>query len=164
VSEKTVYSQFNGNGDDFLHLAAHFRHVQDTLPDMFNMMAKAEGISARKAYYLATIDRTFSKLGVPRERLLTIGWTKLQMMCEHVNQGNCEEFLAAAESTTVREFSLWLRGAQPIDGARSILMYFTPDQYNIFKKTILKHGGMECGKGLVGKEEALIKALSKGPE
>jgi hypothetical protein len=41
------------------------------------------------------------------------------------------------------------------------VLYFTPEQYETFEKAVLANGGVKSGRGLLGKEEALAKALAK---
>lgn len=158
-------SEFDDEDDEaafyasFLDMAAHFRHVQDNAPELFPVIVKLSDVSLRKAYYLVSIDRTFSDLGVPRARLRAIGWSKLKMVIDLITTSNCEELLSMAETSTVREFGLLLRGREPKSGTRCVTLYFEPTQYQIFSAAILAHGGKKAGKGLENKEEALIEAL-----
>jgi len=39
-------------------------------------------------------------------------------------------------------------------------LYFEPADYEVFAAVILSHGGLKSGRGLVGQEKALIKALA----
>ena len=115
----------------------------------------------RKAYYLAEIDRRFRKLGVDRTRLRKIGWTKVQMIGRHVNNTNLDNLLLLAEKHAAYELNALLRGEQPHPETRCAVLYFTPEQYETFEKAVLANGGVKSGRGLLGKEEALIKALKK---
>jgi hypothetical protein len=42
-----------------------------------------------------------------------------------------------------------------------VLMYFSPKQYAELKEVLLLNGAEPSGRGIVGKEEALIAALRK---
>ena len=95
-------------GDDFLYMAKQFREILDEAPEAFAMVAKFTGVGLRKAYALAQIDRSFRVLNIERKRLYRIGWTKLQLVANHITEANCEELLALAETSTVRELTLLL--------------------------------------------------------
>ena len=73
-------------GDNFIEAARYLREVQDEAPELFATVVKHTGIGMRKAYYLAEIDRRFRKLGVDRNRLRKIGWTKVQIIGRHINK------------------------------------------------------------------------------
>lgn len=148
-------------GDSFLRIARYFREVQDFAPDKFREVAKLVGASRRRAFYLAKIDRTFSSLGVNEDRLCVIGWTKLTILADHINSSNYEQLLDLAEECTVRELSILMRDGVPIDGTRCVLLYFEPPAYKLFEQAILAFGGKKVGRGLMNKEEALRRALTK---
>lgn len=146
-------------GDSFIRIARHFRDIQDHTPERFAEVAKLVGISLRRAYYYAKIARVFD--GVDQNRLCFIGWSKLKVIAEHVNKSNKEQLLDLAEDCTVRELTILMRNGMPIDGTRAILLYLEPHGYVLFEKAVLAFGGKKVGRGLVDKEEALIKALAK---
>ena len=148
-------------GDNFIEAARHLREVQDETPELFAMVVKHTGIGMRKAYYLAEIDRRFRKLGVDRNRLRKIGWTKVQIIGRHINKTNLEDLLSLAEKHTAYELNALMRGEQPHPDTRCVVLYFTPEQYETFEKAVLANGGVKSGRGLLGKEEALVKALAK---
>ncbi len=115
----------------------------------------------RTARYPANIDRAYRYLRVPRHRLISIGWTKLAMLADVIDQKNCEELLTLAETFTIQESALILRGREPVEGTRCVLLYLTPPEYAVFETAVVTHGGARTGRGLFNKEAALIKALSK---
>lgn len=146
-------------GDNFMNSARYFREIQDTMPDKFSYLAKLTGIGLRKAYYLAGIDRKFRNLGVNRSRLESIGWTKVRLISDHVNEGNSEELLQLAESSSARELTLKLRKEQTLDGTRCVVLYLTPKEYAVFEEMLLLYGASPAGRGLRHKEDGLINAL-----
>jgi hypothetical protein len=146
---------------DFLRHARFFRETIEQHPELLSTVAAIEGFSVRTARYLASIDRAYRNLRVPRHRLISIGWTKLAMLADVVDQKNCLELLTLAESFTVQELALILRGREPVEGTRCVLLYLTPPEYAVFETAIVAHGGTRTGRGLFNKEAALIKALSK---
>lgn len=148
-------------GDSFLRIAKYFREIQDFAPERFDEVATLVGISRRRAFYYAKIDRTFSSLGVDEDRLCVIGWTKLTILADHINNSNYEQLLDLAEECTVRELSILMRDGVPIDGTRCVLLYLEPPAYKLFEQAILTFGGKKVGRGLVNKEQALTQALEK---
>ena len=56
---------------------------------MFESLRKIPGLGSRKAYDPAGIDRVFGELPVERERLIQIGWTKLQLMAGRLKTSCC---------------------------------------------------------------------------
>src|SRR5690606_10289370 len=100
-------------GDNFLYAARQLREVQDETPELFQTVVEYTGIGLRKAYYLVQIDRQFSKLGIERNRLGRVGWTKLQLIGPYISKANCEELLSLAEKHTAYELSMIMRGEEP---------------------------------------------------
>ncbi len=54
-----------------------------------------------------------------------------------------------------------MQGDNSLKNAHCVLMYFNPEQYAELEKALLKNGAERSGRGIVGKEEALINALRK---
>jgi hypothetical protein len=151
-----LVARFN---DTFLELASLLRQLQQTDPEWFRQIIAIPQLGRRKAYYLLQIDRAFGQLPVERIRLNQIGWTKLQVIAEHVTAQNYEELIALAEAHTVENLKAIMRGEKPILKGRSVLLHFTRKQFRVFSKAILKHGATKNGPGFIGKEGALTKAL-----
>jgi hypothetical protein len=145
--------------DTFIELASLLRRLQDADPYWFKQVIAIPQLGARKAYYLVQIDRVFGDLPVERFRLNQIGWTKLQVIADHVTADNYEELLELAEEHTVENLKAIMRGEEPILKGKSILLRFTRKQFKVFAKAILKHGAVKNGDGFLGKEQALIKAF-----
>lgn len=145
---------------EFLSIARHLATVQETHPDQFRLVAKAMGIGLRKAYYLASIFRKFSLLAVDPKRLESIGWTKLQIIADHIDVTNFEDLLQLAEQSTAHELSVIAKGKYPFPGTRCVILYLSVQQYAIFATALKANGALQSGKGLADKEEALIKALT----
>ncbi|MBY0560133.1 hypothetical protein [Hyphomicrobium sp.] len=147
-------------GDDFLELAKWFREIQDEAPERFALEAKSSGVGLRKAYALAQIDRRIRPLDIGRELLGRIGWTKLQVVSNHINVKNFKELLALAESSSAHELAMTMRNQKPLAGTRCVALYLCPKQYKIFAAAVLANGGKKSGRGLIDKEEALTRALT----
>ncbi len=148
-------------GWSFMRIAKYFREIQDYAPDQFAEIAKLVGVSLRRAYYYAKIDRAFSSLNIDENRLAFIGWTKLKVIADHIDASNFEQLLDLAQASTVRELKILMQEGVPVDGTRCVILYLEPVDYELFEKAVLAFDGKKTGRGLVDKEEALIKALAK---
>lgn len=153
ISLATAFDQ------NFVDLAATLRQLLDLDPDRYRDFVKASGVGTRKAYYLVSIDRTFGKLKVPKAKLTELGWTKLIALQAHVTKSNHKELLAFAKEHTVAELKQHLKGGDVEENAHSVLMYFSPADYDRLVATLMKHGAVKSGRGLLDKEKALMKLV-----
>lgn len=164
LSTEEIYAralELSGSVEEtFLDLGKHLRQLQDRDPDLFQKIVEKSNIGRRKAYYLVDISAAFQKLTVPPSRLRKIGWTKLALIAKQVNQSNVEDLLELCEGNTAKQLEQRLKGEHMPDNSRCVLMYFSPQQYEQFEETVLKHGGTRSGRGLLNKETALIHALT----
>ena len=105
--------------------------------------------------------RAFSDLGMPRERLVEVGWTKAAVVIENCAPEEVEEAIALAETATAKELPDLLKGAAPKVKARTVQLRLTPRQYDQFAAVLLANGARRSRgeRGLSGKEKALMKAL-----
>jgi hypothetical protein len=145
----------------FLEFAEVLREAQDLGPDYFVAIAKLLKVGLRKAYVLAKIDRHFGQAGFSRDRLRKIGWTKLSLLASAGAVENLAELLKFAEACTAYELKLRLAGEEIDPDGRCVVLYLSSGQYSVFEAAILKHGALKVGKSLLGKENAVAKALSK---
>jgi hypothetical protein len=150
----------NAMSKDFLTLARRLREVQDIAPDIFFEVIEVAGVGRRKAYALIQIDNSFRKLSFDRDRLLGIGWTKAVLVAPHIGQQNCEELLGLAEDHTAHDLAVVLTGGVAHPGQRVVLLYFLIEEYELFERMALAHGAIREGRGLAGKEQAVVSILS----
>lgn len=151
--------------ENFFELGRTLMALKDAHPEKYQQAVKKAGLGTRKAYYLVNIARAFNGLGVPKNRLHRVGWTKLQLICNHVTKVNVDEKLTMAEKHTVAEINEILRGEDPLANAKTVLLRFSPKEYAEFQKALLEHGGKRSGRGIVDKEKALldlIQSVSNG--
>ena len=146
--------------DKFLELGRSLRQLLDRDPALFQQVVKKR-LGRRKAYYLVEVSRKFEPLPISRARLKKIGWTKLQIIGQHVTKDNVEELVSLAEQLKTKQLERKMQGDEPLNNAHCVLMYFSPKQYAEFEEALLKNGAERSGRGIVGKEEALINALRK---
>jgi hypothetical protein len=146
--------------DKFLELGRSLRQLLDRDPALFQQVVKKR-LGPRKAYYLVEISRKFEPLPISRARLKKIGWTKLQIIGQHVTKDNVEELVSLAEQLKTKQLERKMQGDEPLNNAHCVLMYFSPKQYAEFEEALLKNGAERSGRGIVGKEAALIHVLRK---
>ncbi len=120
-------------------------------------------LSRRTICYLLKVWRAFSILGIPRERLVEVGWTKAAVVIENCEPEEVQEGLAMAGTCTAKELPALLKGAAPKGKARTVQLRLTPRQYGQFEAVLLANGARrpKKGRGLSGKEKALMKALGQ---
>jgi hypothetical protein len=120
-------------------------------------------LSRRTICYLLKVWQAFGELGIPRERLVEVGWYKAAVVLENSEPENVEEALALAETATAKELPALLKGAPPKAKAHTVQLRLTPRQYEQFEVVLLANGARrpKKGRGLSGKEKALMKALGQ---
>jgi len=154
----SLSSEFN---TQFLEIGRMLRVLNETNVDEFRRAAKNAGIGLRKAYYLINVIKAFEGYNIPDAILTRVGWTKLTVLQSHVNKHNVRELLAVAEEFTVKNLEAYLRGEDPNPDKHSVLMYLTRDQYELLADALIAHGARRSGRGLVDKEEALMRLLER---
>jgi len=147
--------------EKFLELGVLLDRLMDADRELYWKAVDKTDLGKRKAYYLITIAKAFRNLKISKPRLRAIGWTRLQVIARVVNESNAEELVALAEQHKVKDLEAIIKGEEPQPDSRVAILYFTPDDYDLFEGVLLKHGASKHGRGLVGKEQALIKALKK---
>ena len=124
-------------------------------------------MSRRAVCYLIKVWQTFGELGIPRERLVEIGWTKAAIVLENSGPEDVEEALALAETCTAKDLPALLKGTPQKAKARTVLLRLTPRQYAQFEAVMLANAldARKKGGACPARKRALMKALGKsGPE
>ena len=118
-------------------------------------------LSKRTVCYLLAVWSRFGDLGILRQRLVEVGWTKLAIIAEHCAAGEERKALTQAETCTAKELPALLKGGPEKPKAHTVLLRLTPRQYENFETVLLAHGAKrpKKGRGLARKEQALMKAL-----
>lgn len=149
--------------DTFLELGRTLRQLQDREPQLFQEIVSKSHLGRRKAYYLVDVSRVFDPLQVSRAKLKKVGWTKLAMIAKQVRPDNIDQLLDLAEQNNVRELERIMRGEEPLGAAHCVLMYFSPKEYDELEEALVRHGARkaERGRGLVEKEQSLLKMIRK---
>ncbi len=124
-------------------------------------LASRVKLSRRMICYLVAVWQRFNELGIPRDRLVRTGWTKLAVIAENCGQRKVDEAIDLADTCTLKELPALLKGAPRKAKARTVLLRPTPRQYDQFEAVLLANGTRRPKKGLSGKEKALMKALGQ---
>ena len=147
--------------EKFLELGVLLGRLLDEDRELYSKAVEKAKLGVRKAYYLIAISKAFKNLKISRPRLRAIGWTRLMVIARVVTESNAEELVTLAEQYKVKDLEAIVKGEEPQPDSRVVILYFTPDQYDTFEGVLLKYGASQHGRGLVGKESALLKALKK---
>jgi hypothetical protein len=120
-------------------------------------------MSRRTIFYLLKVWRRFRDLGVPRDRLVRIGWTKLAVIAESYDPGTVDAALALAETCVAKELPRRLRGGHDCGKIRTVHLRLTPRQHEDFEAALLANGARrpKNKRGLARKETALMRALRR---
>ena len=149
-----------------LELAQALYEAEHRLPGSLRRIIAETGLGRRKAYYLVSIWKRFADLGVPFVELAAVGWTKLAIIAREAQPGQERVALDMARQTTARDLPRALRKGKAQDLPRhSVLLRLSPTQYQVFAQALACFGAQSPrrGRGLVGKERALIRALGAIP-
>ena len=151
--------------NDFLTIGEYIWRAHNELDEPMETIADRMGMGIRKAYYLAEVFDCFDRLPVPRDRLLSVGWKKLQMLSDIIDQDNFDELIELAAKNPVHRIKDVLDGVQYAGRKHALVLNFTDEQYNLFKDILLAHGAKPGarGRGLKDKEKAIENLLRSLP-
>ena len=153
--------------DNFMELARNVRSLQETDSERFKDLIDKSGLGRRKAYYLIALDKALGNIKISKQRLRKIGWTKMALMAPVVTKYNFAELLEFAENHTAKEIQVKVSGGKHENNAHSVLFYFNEQNYEELQEALIKFGAKRHGRGLVNKDEALMKlveAVGKSPK
>jgi hypothetical protein len=147
--------------ENFLELAKVLRMINDLDPGQFRRVYEKLRLGKRKAHYLVEISKRFEGSTLPKSRLNSIGWTKVQIIGKHLTRKNADKLLRLAEENTVRNLKLLMQDKKPMPKTHCVLMYFSPRQYRVFENAIAQHRAGRKGRGIVSKEQTLVGLISR---
>lgn len=157
------YQQALGLASDpesnFLELGGALRNLLDRDPQSFKELIGASGLAARKAYYFVNISRAFDGLPVPKSRLRSLGWIKLQMLAGHIDADNADALLKMAETNTAAELRKLLKGERPAERTHHVSFCFSDGDFKMVADALAKFGGVVGRSGIKNKEEALVALI-----
>jgi hypothetical protein len=100
-------------------------------------------------------------LKIPKEKLLEVGWTRLQIVAKYVSKKNAEELITLAGSTQAKSLENKMKGKPARQ--KSVVLHFSPEQYDRYIQALFQHGAVKSkgGHGLQKKTNALMSILDK---
>ena len=130
-----------------------------TLADLVELT----GLSRRAINYLVKVWERFGDLDIPRDRLSRVGWSKLAIIAETCEPGDELDALHIAEDCTVKDLPRVLRGGKKPPKTHTVLLRLKSSDYERLEAVLLAHGARrpKKGRGLAGKERALVRALGQ---
>jgi hypothetical protein len=144
-----------------LELAHVLRRLKESDRGAFKMVVHNSGMSLRKAYYLTSISEKFEEKGVSDARLSRLGWTKLEIIRRHITKPNASKLIALAEKHKAKDLEAAILSNGSANRTQSVLLFFTRNQHRRFTNAILQFGATRSGRGLIGKEKALVAIIQK---
>lgn len=153
-----IETMASSSNESFLDIAELIWELKRTDPDAFRTAWMVLPMSKRKTYALAKVGEIFDEFEHSRERLTAIGWTKLEMIAEHVTPKTIPMFLSLAERFTARDLRRILHGKPALGKANILQLALSDDEYEIVAGMLVRHGASQGASGLTGKEQSLVKA------
>ena len=150
---------------NFVTLADLLHELSLTDPEAFQSMLQSPTLKRRKGYYLAEIGKHVSQADVPKQilnaSLSAIGWTKASIIARYLNTHNWSDLIACATTHTARDLKLLMKGIEPMETTKTVLLSLSLNDHKLLVEALLKHGASSSGNGLANKEIALMKMMSK---
>jgi hypothetical protein len=130
-------------------------------PASFDDLIEATNLKRRTLIYLVQVWDRFGPLGIDKDRLEAIGWTKLAIIAETCDPGTEEEALDLACKYTAKELPGVLKGSPVRKKKHVVVLRLSRGDYLMFREALLEHGAKKAKNkvGLSGKESALMKAM-----
>jgi hypothetical protein len=142
---------------NFLEIGHALLELYELDPAEFHHALQSAKLGRRKGYYLIAIARAFGSAPVSKYRLRRIGWTKLAMLSPHIDKYSCNQLLALAEEFTAKELETILRGEDPASKERTIVLYYSQEDYDVLEAALIAFGGIKTGRVMLNREEALLQ-------
>jgi hypothetical protein len=155
---------------NFFELAYAIVELHELAP-IPQTLADASGMSRRRFYYLLKVGQFLREWDVSRVESEEIGWTKLQIVADHIERTgeldnevvrNC---LSVAKANTVRSLPKALAGQKSFETS-AVVFHLNLAGKAILNEALLAFGAKQSHRGLVGKDQALNRlvwfAMEKG--
>lgn len=145
----------------FAH-ALYAAHSEDRT--FLHMVRRNAGMKRRTLFYLINVGKFLNDYGVSEKDAERIGWTKIQIVARHVGCNRVvgkrmiQRYLTIAEHTTAHRLPTALNDQDDDRTAanRTVLLRIPADAYPALENALLAHGAEKQGRGLVGKEQAIM--------
>jgi hypothetical protein len=120
---------------------------------------RAGGLSRRTAFYLRKVGQLIRTAKLSTFQAERIGWTKLQIVGDKLNGKNASRLLKLAEENNAQELRRLVSKKRAKSKPNCVQLYFTDKQYEQFKRALTDQNATSKGRGIVGKEEALMRLI-----
>jgi hypothetical protein len=137
----------------------HSKTLAGKKPNRIADLIKQSAIKRRKAYYLIKVWSRFSD--IPKSKLAAVGWTKLAVLAMECPVGE-EEWgvgIALSDGVTAQNLSAKLKPGSDVKDIHRVTLHFGPEDYDVFEAALLEYNAEPKGKGLAGKEQAIIAMI-----
>lgn len=133
-------------------------------PAFLYEVEEAAKFKRRALFYLSNVGGFLTDYSITETQAERIGWTKLQIVARHVGGDTkvgkrmIQRYLELAEHTTAHRLPAALN-SQDADHAvpsRTLLLRIPADAYPTLESVLVAYGAQKQGRGLVGKEQAII--------
>jgi DNA-binding transcriptional MocR family regulator len=114
-------------------------------------------LNRRTAYYLRDVGRLIRIAKLSTSQAERIGRTKLQIIGKKMNGKN----LKLAEKNNVQELKRLIGEDSRRSKPHCVLLYFGKEQYRQFRQAMVRHGASRWGRGLIGKEKAILRIIRR---
>jgi len=135
-------------------------------PTFLYEVERVAGVKRRTLFYLSRVGGFLADYSITEEQAERIGWTKIQIVARHVanqperiSQHAMQAKLGIAARTPAHALSAALEAQNaPSQGPlRSVLLRLPAEQYADVEAALIACGAEPRGKGLVGKEDAVVR-------
>ena len=135
-------------------------------PAFLHEVERVAGIKRRALFYLSNVGGFLAEYSITEEQAERIGWTKLQIVARHaanqpgrISQSAMQAKLGIATRTPAHALPAALeRQDTPSAGSlRSVLLRLPAEQYADVEAALIACGAERKGRGLIGKEDALVR-------
>lgn len=102
------------------------------IPTFQNYIEGVLDMEYGKCHALTKIWDSIKSLGLPREELERMGWTKARIACSAMDESNAEEILEAAKTMSRKDLQSYVsrRGGGNYDKADALILKFPADSAN----------------------------------
>ena len=123
-------------------------------------LSKRIGCSLRSARYATSGYRLVQKLGLSRQEVREIGWTKLAVVAGATRgETTKDELLACCSGCTVTEVRAALAGTA--GAVKTVVFTLNKGQRADLDAALVRFGARRSGRSILDKEQALMAILSK---
>lgn len=146
---------------DFIEQGLRLREALAKGAADFDEIVRAEDFGHRKAHYLISIANAFEHSPLPRSDLIGVGWTKLGMLADRVNEPTFASLVERAKTLPVPELRRVLQGDEARASRHVVQLNLSEEQFEVLAKVVDQYGGVRVGRVLHKREEALTRALEQ---